>query len=286
MSPDETDLQTIDVTPAAWPPDNSWPGASAPVPPAPPRAPRRTAPVIAAVIIMMLVAGVTGYAITYSVRSSTDFETAIGVRGSGGPTTTDPDEAVLGDLNVQQSDVESGTYVTLITNGDSTTGATLDLCNATYPSESLRTARRQVAAIDSSATFVLSTEAVLYGSPNDGEQAFDELRALRTNCPDRLVPDPNGGDPSHTKFGEDPDTSWAPFPDVERIAFDVNTTDTQGDTNHTIAVYLRRGRVLLGVYFGNANPTQPRVAGETSVEGITGAFASRIAELPDSVVKG
>ncbi len=42
----------------------------------------------------------------------------------------------------------------------------------------------------------------------------------------------------------------------------------------------------MGVYFGSAAATQPMVAGETTVQGITKVFASRMAELPTSVVNG
>jgi hypothetical protein len=274
-SSDQTDLQTIDVAPGAWPPRAAPPEQSA-------RAPQRssrTAPVLA-VLIAMVVAGATGYALTASLRAAKDFDTAIGAGGvaprvPGGSAPSDPDDAVLGDLNVQQSDVSTDITVALIPQGDSVAGATLDLCNGTFPSENLRTARRQVAAVDSNARLVISTESVLYRRPADTAQAFDELRALTRNCPD-----------PQTRFGGAPDGSWAPFPDVERLAFDVNTTDVLGTTEHTVAVYLRRGRVLMGLYFGSANRVQPRVAGERSVKGISGAFASRLAELPAAVING
>ncbi len=170
--------------------------------------------------------------------------------------------------------------MTLLRGGDTTADPTLDLCNGTFPSERLRTARRQVVAVDRNTTMVLSTEAVLYGKPADTAQAFAELRALLKDCPDRLVPSPTGAAALRTKFGDAPDRSWPPFAKVERIAFDITTTDAAGMRSHTVAVYLRRGRVLLGLYFGTAKAVQPRIAGETTIESIARVFAAASPRCP------
>ena len=54
---------------------------------------------------------------------------------------------------------------------------------------------------------------------------------------------------STTHFNAAPDANWPATATVDRVAFDMVTTDVAGDTNHSVAVYLRRGRVLLGLYF-------------------------------------
>jgi hypothetical protein len=271
---DEDDLQTLDV---ARPPA---PGIEQAEPP-PDRRTTRAGPAVAALVVMMLIAGVAGFAVTKQIRSGKDFNQAV----TNPPAAGDPDESALGDLNVQQTDVTARYTVELIANGDSVTGATLDLCNAIFPSERLRTARRQVAVSDTLGALTLSTEAVLYRRPADAAQAFSELRTLERTCPNRPVTSPTGGRTVTTKL-DAADRSWAPFANVERIAFDVTTTDQIGQREHSVAVYLRRGRVLMGVYFGTAAATQPMVAGETSLAGISRVFASRIAELPASVVNG
>src|SRR3954451_16568977 len=276
---DGEDLQPLDV---ARPP-----GAAAASQTAAPANGRSFAagPVVAALLVLMVIAGVVGFTVTSQVRSRNDFDQAL-ANPAPLPQVTDPDEAVLGDLNLQQTDVSRRYTVGLIPNGESVSGATLDLCNGTFPSEALRTARRQVAAVDTASSVTISTEAVLYRRPADAAQAFAELRALKDNCPDRPVPSPTGGRALTTKLGPAPDRIWKAVANVERIAFDVNTTDNTGQDDHSIAVYLRRGRVLMGVYFGSADVTQPTVAGERSFEGITRVFASRMAELPTRVVEG
>jgi hypothetical protein len=274
---DEEDLQTLAVTRPPAPVIEQAPQA-------PPVGRRTTGagPAVAALVVMMLIAGVVGFAVTKQLRSGKDFTQAV----TTPPAAGDPDDAALGDLNVQQSDVTARYSVRLIPSGDSVAGATLDLCNAIFPSDRLRTARRQVVAVDTLGSVTLSTEAVLYRRPADAAQAFTELHTLTRTCPNRPVPSPTGGRTVTTTFGAAPDRSWAPFTNVERIAFDVNTTDQIGQREHSVAVYLRRGRVLMGVYFATAAATQPMVAGETSLAGISRVFASRIAELPTSVVNG
>jgi hypothetical protein len=70
------------------------------------------------------------------------------------------------------------------------------------------------------------------------------------------------------------------------VAFDFVTTDASGQDQHSVAVYLRRGRVLLGIYFNQPDSAQPSVAGQTTISGIVNVFATRMAQLPQSVVTG
>ena len=163
------------------------------------------------------------------------------------------DRKAFGDLNVQQSDVSSRYIVGLINNGGSVAGATLDLCNGNFPSERLRTARRQVAAVDSLGPLGLSTgsRALCWTLPAGGAGAGASCAAFVRSCP--------GGPPDRQPQRRGGPRSLPPGsfarPDVgesvakvERIAFDVNTTDGLGAREHPVAVYLRRGRVLMGVY--------------------------------------
>ena len=215
--------------------------------------------------------------------------------GSASPSTTippavsdDPDASDLSRLDVAQADVPAGYSVTLLPGGNMVAGqVTLDLCNGTYASEALRTARRQVDLTDQTSKLWLSTEAVLYGSSSDTAQAFTELKARAANCPPGFLQPPPGeaGLPAtKTVFNPAPDGSWPATSGVERLAYDFTTTDQQGNTDNSIAVYLRRGRALLGVYFAVPQGTQPAVAGKTTVEGIVGLFEQRLASLPGAVV--
>ncbi|HWS45217.1 MAG TPA: hypothetical protein VN636_05090, partial [Acidimicrobiia bacterium] len=164
--------------------------------------------------------------------------------------------------------------------------ATLDLCNGTYPSEKLRTARRQVIVADAQGNGVLSTEAVLYRSPAATAQAFTELRNVTAHCPSKPVASPVGEPTVQTKFFAAPDTTWPQTAGVERLAFDLDTVDASGQHFRSAAVYLRRGRVLLGIYFSPANGTATTVQHKTSTADIVGIFAARMADLPAHAING
>lgn len=206
----------------------------------------------------------------------------------GGPSTarTASSSAAtsLPGLLVQPRDTTSALSVRLLPHGDQVKGQpTLDLCNQRFPSESLRTERRQDVATDSSGAPVLSTEAVLYRNAAATKQAFRELRHVARSCPKGPVPGSGNGSTT-TTFGTTPDTDWPQTDSVERQAFSLTTTDAGGATTKSLAVYLRRGRVLLGVYFSNPDREVPPIEGHTEPADIVSAFATRIARLPASVV--
>jgi hypothetical protein len=203
------------------------------------------------------------------------------------PTTpADPSAAALASLGLNQADVASTVVVQPFSLGDSLGQPTLDLCNGTYPSESQRTARLQVGGFDGQANLLLSTEAVLYRNAAATEQALAELKSVSANCPVTPVPSPVGGSTTSTHFNAAPDGGWAQTPTVTRLAFDLVMTDDLGGSQHSVAVYLRRGRVLLGVYFYQPDLPQVPVSGQTTMEKIVGVFAGRMAQLPASVVNG
>jgi hypothetical protein len=256
---------------------------------------------VALVLAVMLVVGALGTLGGYLLfrHHSNSTPTASGrvptvpaVPGGGAtsPTPTSPPDhsaSALAGIVLQQSDVASTILVQPIQGGDRVAGQpTLDLCNGTFASESQRTARLQVAAYDGQATELLSTEAVLYTSAAASQQAFAELKSVAAQCPSRPVVSPVGEATVTTKFNAAPDSAWAQTPSVTRQAYDFVTDDGVGDTEHSIAVYLRRGRVLMGVYFSQPDSPQITVAGQNTIEKIAAVFANRIAALPASVVNG
>jgi hypothetical protein len=89
-----------------------------------------------------------------------------------------------------------------------------------------------------------------------------------------------------TRFSAPPDRTWGATKSVERQAYAFTTTDTLGDANPGVAVYLRRGRVLMGLYFAHPGGEQIAIDGKTSIPNIVGEFEHRIAALPASVVEG
>ena len=253
-----------------------------------------------AIVVVLLLVGGLGFAIGWfatpddsgSSRSAASQGTEPSRGTTPAPSTTappvtgDPSAEALRNLGLRQSDLTPSVSLVLIPGGNRVSGApTLDLCNATYPSESERKARLQVAGLDGQGNVDLSTEAVLYSNAAATEQAFTELKAAAANCPNSPVQSPVGEPTTTTKFNSAPDGSWAQVAGVDRLAFDFVTTDDQGgEPAHSVAVYLRRGRALMGIYFPQPDSAQAAVAGQTTIAGIVNVFAERMAHLPDSVV--
>lgn len=287
--------------PGGGPPPPEWwsPGPDQPetpigtqAPPPPPSRPGFWPPrgrnLVIALIILGFILGLIGGAVLPGHRN-TAAPNALppAPTPSASPTPTDPAASALFGLVLHQADVTSTETVVPIPGGTTVAGgATLDLCNGTYPSESQRTARLQVAGFDVQATALLSTEAVLYAKPNGATQAFSELTATATSCPSTPVVSPVGEPTVATQFNPAPDGSWPAVASVDRLAFDFSTTDSTGNTDHNVAVYLKRGRVLLGIYFTQPDGAQQPVQGQTTIPGIVNIFAQRLAALPASIVDG
>ena len=261
---------------------------------------RRRGPIVAgvvALVIVLIASGAVGYAINSHSHSKRAVNVVPGITtpGNGTPSTVpptsppgrlahpDPDRAALNGLGVRQSDVNPVRTVLPIRNGSLLSQPTLDLCNGRFASEALRTARLQIADVDSKDVATLSTEAVLYQNTDATKQAFAELREVSASCPHSPVTSPVGEETATTVFHAAPDGTWPVTPGVERLAYSMTST-AQGTTSSSIAVYLRRGRALLGLYFPKPQGVQPKVAGQRSIEAIVGVFERRMADLPASVV--
>ena len=272
------------------------PGAA--VSEAPTKPPQKAWKWMAAVVVGLLVGVVGVYFSTRSpsepaASSSTSAPQRTPGTGTAPPSSVVPDPASPGNdpsanalrsLVVLPEDVPATASVVVFEGGIGLNQATLDLCNGTYPSESRRSARIQDAVLDSTGSLVLSTEAVLYGDSGGTTQAFAELRSVVAACPPTPVQGPSGQAASTTTFNPAPDAGWPQTPSVNRLAFDLTTDDGTGRTRRTVAVYLQRGRALLGVYFSRPDGPQLPVEGKTTIEGIVGVFAARLAALPTSVV--
>jgi len=195
----------------------------------------------------------------------------------------DPSASLLAGLVVTDADVGPGLTVAGLQGGNGLTQPTLDLCNGTFPSEAARTARLQVAAVDRQGNTVLSTEAVLYSGGAGTAGAFSELKATAAACPAGPVDSPVGEPTVTTHFAPAPDATWPPVASVERLAFAFDTTNSTGQTSRSVAVYLRRGRALLGVYFSQPD-SPPVVQGQTTLPDVVKVFADRLAKLPVAAI--
>ncbi len=266
----DPDLETV----APLAPEQPAAGAAQ----AAPRARRRPlVGLVAALAVVSLVVGFGVATIVLNARDSNSKQVAV----------VAPDDSVLGGLILQQRDVPAGLTVALLDHGADLSVATLDLCNGRFATESQRTARRQVALADDQDNLRLSTEAILYGAPSVGTQAMQELQSVAAHCPSTPVKSPVGEGTATTKFRAAPDGAWPRTPSVERLAYDMVTTDaTTKVPLHSIAVYLRRGRILMGIYFAHPDGPQPAVDGRTTVAGIVAVFEARMAKVPARVAGG
>jgi hypothetical protein len=218
-----------------------------------------------------------------SPNTSPSFPRTPGTTAPSGPV--DPDEGVLAGLIVKQTDVPASATVHHLPHGADLTIGTLDLCNGRFATETRRTARRQVSLTDAQGVTHLGTEAVLYSGATVGTEAVNELRSVVANCPATPVESPIGEPTATTTFRPAPDRAWPRRPTVERLAYDFvsASTDSSGPS-HAIAVYLRRGRVLMGLYFPAPDTPQIAVAGRTTIPAIVSVFQDRMAKLPARVV--
>ena len=183
---------------------------------------------------------------------------------------------------MRQADVGPTRTVLLIPTATRSTQPTLDLCNGTYPSERLRTARLQVVDVDS-ATAARDAQHRGGALPQSGR-----FRAgVRGVAQGRRIVSARAGDESGRRGNRRDGVqgaarrTWPQTPTVERQAYSmVSTTRPATSPGPSIAVYLRRGRALLGLYFTQPSGSQPAVAGQRTIEGIVGVFAARWPSCP------
>lgn len=296
-----------------WTPPRSEAGPAVPppaqlpparVPPAPPSTPPQRSPLpVRALVVALIVGLVLGFStveVVRAVHTDNSSTAATDPNGSFAPPTsptlpptsqpsapTGPVASALAGLVLHQADVDASLSVQPLQGGDQVAGeTTLDICNGRFPSETLRVGRLQVVAVDDQGDTAMSTEAVAYRGSQATVQAFSELRAVAAACPKDAVTSPVGEPTVATRFGSAPDSAWPQTPGVSRLAFDLTTTDQSGQTQHSVAVYLRRGRVLMGVYFPKATGPQPTIGSKTTQAAIVSLFAQRMRALPASVVNG
>ena len=87
-------------------------------------------------------------------------------------------------MSLTEADAAAGSLFQPYEGGTEVFGRTsLDLCFGDFPSEDLRSGRNQVGIGDEAGTNWVSSEAILYPTPEDAEQAMAELEKAREECP-------------------------------------------------------------------------------------------------------
>lgn len=133
------------------------------------------------------------------------------------------------------------------------TQVTLNLCGATFASETLRTASHQVFYLARDHHSSISTETVAY-TAGGATQAMREIKHALATCPSSYVPLHVAGAPLVKQgFIRLPDhPGWEP----SSIAVRVRQTSQDGRHDSGILIYQRRNNLLSGTYaFGAPSPS-------------------------------
>ena len=171
-----------------------------------------------------------------------------------GPSAADT--ALLAKVVLRPAQVGAGYKLSQMPGGHEVQNeVTLDFCNATYPSEALRTARLQVLYDASGNSFHASNEVVTY-QPGGAKQALAEVTHEAAVCPNGTVKNPPAGVTNlvrHTRVVAD--SRLLPGA-IAILETDSGVVKGKSMTSTTVAVYQIRGNILSGVYgFGTSAAT-------------------------------
>ncbi len=189
------------------------------------------------------------------------------VATASGPMPADRDQGLLALVGVRAGDLGPGYSAHLIDKGDQLSQPTLDLCSRHFASEARRQARRQVAVSDSTGDPLMSTEAVLYRDQAGAAEAMAEIRGAASRCSNQWQ--------VRRQSGLGPVVAG-----MDRVGLWVTATVAGQPTDPAVLVFLRRGRLLLGLYFLQAGGPQAQIDGTDSIPGTVAVFQQRVAAIP------
>lgn len=193
------------------------------------------------------------------------------------------DAELMAAVSLKEQDAADAAAWAPYEGGDEVFGQTsLDLCFGDYPSEDLRSGRNQVAIADEAGRAWVSSEAILYPTPEDAEQAMDELRVARESCPSEPVDPPNRDREALAwRFTDDPDDQWPDEPGVSRQAYAFTVTDAAGESWSSTATYLRRGRMILALYTTPPDSPAATLRNAPDPARFVQVMSKRLAALPE-----
>lgn len=194
------------------------------------------------------------------------------------------DERLLEAVSLTSDDAAAGATFSPYSQGDVVAGQdSLDLCDASFPSERLRIGRHQVGISKSAADEHVSSEAILYSTPAEAGQAMGELEAARQGCPTTPQSPDDSGVALTWRFGAAPDTDWPEHEGVTRQAYAFTVTvqdDNQAPTEAT-AVYLQRGRMILALYSTPPESPEGLIVNSPDPARFTEVMTQRLLALPE-----
>lgn len=191
------------------------------------------------------------------------------------------DDDILAAVSLAQDDAADGMTLQPYEGGDRVSGqVSLDLCFGDFPSEQLRVGRRQVGIRGGEAAWV-SSEAILYGTPQDAAQAMSELATAAAECPEDLVDPPQPDrSPLQWQFGRSPDSDWPDVPGVLRQAYQFTVTDPEGLQWSASATYLQRGRLILALYSTPEDAAATLIRNAPTAQRFAAVMGQRVLAIP------
>lgn len=202
----------------------------------------------------------------------------------GGPSDAD----ILAAVSLTENDAAESALFQPYQGGDHVIGQTsLDLCDADFPSEALRVGRNQVGIGRVTGTEWVSSEAILYPSPAQAEQAMSELASAAATCPESPVTR-GDGDPGRTwSFAASPDSGWPTEPGVRRQAYSFTVTEADGSTRQATATYLQRDRMILALYASPQDAASVVLRNSPDGQRFADVMTRRLLAVPgDSLITG
>lgn len=193
------------------------------------------------------------------------------------------DSELLQAVSLSDSDAGPDASFAPYDGGTEVVGRTsLDLCFAEFPSEERRVGRNQVGIGDTAGEAWVSSEAILYRTPQEAESAMAELVAAREECPGTPVEAPTPDrEPLAWAFEDAPDADWPDEPGVRRQAYAFTVTDGSGDSWTGTATYLQRGRMILALYATPPDGPAATIRNAPDAARFTEVMAKRLAALPE-----
>jgi len=198
-------------------------------------------------------------------------------------TATADESALLDMVVLEPSQLGAGYTLSQIPGGQLVQGeTTLDFCNLTYPSESLRTARLQVVYEATNGEVNASNEVVTY-KPGGAQKALQEVVRAATACPNGRVKNPPTGVTDlirHTQVVRDPRLLPGSVAIVET---DTGTVNGKRVTVQSMDVYQVRGNVLSGVYGNGRSAAAVRAVTLRAAEQSAANLKRHVAPAPKPV---
>ena len=128
---------------------------------------------------------------------------------------------------------------------------------------------------------VFSTEAVLYQDQAGAAEAMAEARGAASRCPPGPVAGPTPTDPQlRWRVRGDTDLGGGRPSGLDRLGLTVQASEAGSPAESEVLVFLRRGRLLLGLYFVQAAGPQAQIDGASTIASTVRTFEDRVEAVP------